>query len=182
MSAHEQKLPKLTWLLTLFLFFHLSVLLITPNKENYFGYRFFHFLEPYVNFFEFSSEWTFFSPDPAPPLYIDWTVLDRDGKELGKGSFPERQSPFLLGDRQIRRLSATRFMIVGDGAVQRTLVPWLCNQHPGAYSVRLTRVFENPPRIVDIIDGKKEPNDTSAYDRTDLGMEFCDDGNKKSSI
>jgi len=179
---HAEKLPKLTWLLTLFLVFHLSVLLITPNKENYFGYRVFRYIQPYVNFFEFSSEWTFFSPDPAPPLFIEWTVFDQAGKEMKNGTFPESGSPFIVGDRQVRRISATRFMLLGDGTAGRTLVPWLCNQTPGAYSVRLTRIFQNPPRMVDIIDGKKEIGDTSAFDRTDLGMDFCDNGTAKKSF
>ncbi len=187
MSSHEnakplQKLPKLTWLLTLFLLFHLSVLLITPNKENYFGYRLFHVFQPYVNFFEFSSEWTFFSPDPSPPLYIDWKIFDQAGAEIKSGSFPETISPFIVGDRQVRRISATRFMLMGDGLAQKTLVPYLCHQTPGAYSVRMTRIFQNPPKMIEIIEGKKEPGDTSAYDRADLGMEFCENGSSKNSF
>jgi hypothetical protein len=181
-TTPSQKLPKLTWLLTLFLFYHLSVVLITPNRENYFGYRYFRFLEPYVNFFEFSSQWTFFSPDPAPPIYIDWSIYDQAGKELKAGSFPDQKSLFVVGDRQVRRISATRFMIMGDGAAQKTLVPYLCGQNPGAYSVRLTRVLQNPPRMVEIIDGKKEAGDTSAYERSDLGLEFCENGKSKKSF
>jgi hypothetical protein len=169
-------------LLTLFLFFHLFVLFITPNKENYFGYRLFHIFEPYVNFFEFSSEWTFFSPDPAPPLYVDWKVFDQSGSEIKTGTFPELVNPFVVGDRQVRRISAARFMIMRDGNIQRSLVPYLCNSIPGAFSVRMTRVFMFPPRMVEIIDGKKDIRDTSGTERTDLGMEFCDNGTGKSSF
>jgi hypothetical protein len=178
----SEKLPKWTWLLTLYLLFHLFVIFITPNSQNYFGYRLIHVFKPYINFFEFSSDWTFFSPDPAPPLYIEYKVFDRDGKEMSSGTFPESGNPFILGDRQIRRISAARFMLLGDGTAQKTLAPYLCVKNEGAFSVRLTRVYEYPPHMIDIIEGKKDVRDTSGTVRSEIGMEFCDDGAAKNSF
>jgi hypothetical protein len=171
-----RKLPRWTWVLNLFLIFHLSVMFITPNKENYFGYRLFKVLEPYVNFFEFSANWTFFSPDPALPVYIDWKAFDRDGNEIKTGTFPDLGSPFIVGDRFIRRVSATRFMLIHDGNIQKSYVPYLCGKYPGAFSIRLSQVLMHPPRLVEIIEGKKDARDESGTERSNIGLEYCDNG------
>lgn len=174
----RERLPWWTRVLTVFLIFHLAVLLITPNKENYFGYRLFKVLEPYVNLFEFSADWTFFSPDPAPPLYFEWKAFDQGGNELRTGAFPELKGQIVFGDRQIRRISAARFMLLRDGNVQNSLLPYVCGAVPNAFSVRISRVLMYPPRMIDIIQGKKDVTDISGYDRADLGLEFCDNGSK----
>jgi hypothetical protein len=177
-----QKLPKWTILLNLFLLFHLSVMFITPNKENYFGYRLFSVLEPYVNFFEFSANWTFFSPDPALPVYIDWKIFDREGNELKAGTFPDIGNPFIIGDRFIRRVSATRFLLIHEGNLRKSLVPYLCRETPKSFSVRLSQVFMHPPRLVEIIEGKKDAHDESGTERSSIGLEYCEDGTDTKSL
>jgi len=176
-----QSLPKWTWLVSLALLFHLAVIFITPNSQNYFGFRLVKIIQPYAGLFEFSSEWTFFSPDPAAPMYYEWKAYDTSGNELKTGIFPNISSLSFFADRQLRRLAAGRYMSMQPGALENTLVPYLCRTNPGASAVRLTRVVTLPTPLIDIIQEKKDVHDRSGLNRIDAGMDFCDSSSASAS-
>ena len=125
--------PVWIWGLTLFIVFHLSVLLLTPNSENYFGYRLRPWFQPYVSFFEFSGDWKFFSPDPAPKLELEWSVLDQSGAVIQAGKYPDFENPFIIADRGLRRVASLRFMLMREGSLKKMWVPYLCHRYPGAF-------------------------------------------------
>lgn len=166
--------PIWIWGLTLFIVFHLSVLLLTPNSENYFGYRLRPWFQPYVSFFEFSGDWKFFSPDPAPKLELEWSVLDQSGAVVQAGKYPDFENPFIIADRGLRRVASLRFMLMREGSLKKMWVPYLCHHYPHAFSVRMSRVFESPPLLGEVFENKKDVHDQSGLDRSDLGMEFCE--------
>jgi len=165
--------PVWIWGLTIAIVFHLMVLLITPNSENYFGYRLRPWFQPYVSLFEFSGDWKFFSPDPAPKLVLEWSVMDRSGNLIQVGNYPGFESPFIIADRELRRVASLKFMLMGAN-LKNMWVPYLCRLYPRAFSVRLNRIFLNPPLLGEIVDQKRSVTDEGAQEQTDLGMEFCE--------
>lgn len=165
--------PAWLWVLNIWIVFHLTVLFLTPNSENYFGYRFRSYLQPYIGLFEFSGDWKFFSPDPAPKLELEWSVADRSGTTIKAGTYPDFENPSLIADRDLRKLASLRFMLMRDGILQKMWVPYLCHRYPGAFSVRMSRVLQSPPLLGEIFEEKKDVHDESGLSRSDLGVEFC---------
>ena len=161
-------------LLSLFVVFQLFAVVLAPNKETYLGAHVAPVIEPYLNFLELASTWNFFAPDPGPPpVYVDWELLDEKGQIIGKGIMPERVDPFVLRERQNRRIALTRFLIYSDQRVEQIFAPYLCRIHPEASSVRIWRATYNTPRLSEVADGTRQIGDEADVERRSVAHHFC---------
>src|SRR4051794_25766694 len=84
--------PRMKWLragLSLFVIFHVFSVLVVPNSDNYLGAYFSKIMQPYLYFFEMTNNWNFFSPNPEPPIYVEYQLLDSMGDPYLSGRWPE---------------------------------------------------------------------------------------------
>ena len=86
--------------LSLFLVFHLFCVLLVPNSDNYMGEFFLKVTQPYLFFLELTNTWNFFAPNPEPPIYIDYQLIDAQGQPYFSGRWPDIKEPyFCASDR-----------------------------------------------------------------------------------
>jgi hypothetical protein len=160
--------------LSLFLCFHLSCIILAQNKRAYLGYRFSSIIEPYTNVFEIGTAWSFFSPDPGPPMHLEWELLDEKGKTLKKGQEPQPSHAFQIPERQNRRIAMSYLMAASDEKADRLMAPYLCKHYPQADSVNLWRVVYITPSFNDVAAGNRKVGDEKGTDRKFVSHSFCE--------
>jgi hypothetical protein len=162
---------------SLWLGFHVFCLVFSPNANNWLGTKVAFVVEPYVNTLEISSPWNFFAPDPGPPpVFVEWELLDDKTNQIGTGRFPTSPDPFLIRERQNRRISLARFLVQADDRSRLVMGRELCRKHPEAFSVRIWRVIHTLPGLGDVVSGKRKIGDDVGQDRRFAGHEFCERG------
>jgi hypothetical protein len=162
--------------LSVFILFHLFCILLAPNSDNYTGFRFGKLIQPYVFFLELTNNWNFFAPNPEPPIYVEYELVDPDGQGYKQGMWPEEKDPFFLRDRQTRRISSADFMVNTEMHAEKMMVPYLCNLTPRPHSIRLWRVMRTVPSPQDVESGKRQIGDRVGEDRKFVSHTFCDAG------
>jgi len=161
--------------LSVLLVYHLFAIVLAPNSQTYLGYQAARWVEPYVNFFELVSSWNFFAPEPGPPpVFVEWEVLDRAGKRIDHDRMPDERDPFLLRERQNRRIAAARFMVYNEVRAERMMVSFLCGRDPRAFSVKLWRAVDTIPGLKEVRDGKRRIGDEEGRQRKWISHTFCD--------
>ncbi len=161
--------------LSVFIVFQLTVVLLAPNGDHYVGNFLKPVIEPYANFFELTSRWSFFAPEPGPPpVFVEYQLLGAHGAELQKARFPEEKNPYFIRDRQNRRIASAEFMMPGEDRVEKVMVPYLCGNHPEAESIKLWRVAYTIPSMEDVASGKRQIGDEVNLERREVSHTFCE--------
>lgn len=131
--------------LSLFILYHMTVVLVLPNPSSIWSRKLSRFLTPYANQLSINTSWDFFSPTPAPTMYFEYQI-DRGGDIHGLDSttyyFPEFGSKGSYNPNANRLLYAMRFFILDPARVDRYFLPWLCRQHPQAEMIYLQHIIE----------------------------------------
>lgn len=171
--------PRLTVIkaaLSAFIVFQLFSVLLVPNAQNWLGTKAAPVIEPYVNFFELTNAWSFFAPDPGPPpVFVEYEKLDRKGESLGLGRWPEVKDPYLLRERQNRRIAAAEYMMANELRAEKMMLQYLCRQHPEAGSFRIWRIMYTVPDFQDVASGKRKIGDDVGLERRLVSHSFCEE-------
>lgn len=137
-------------LLSIWILYHVFVIVLAPNSGSFPGRRLSDFYVPYANALNLNSSWNFFSPDPAHIMYFRYTVYFRndmmeDLQEPVEGYFPPSKEigPYEISLR--RESYAMRFMILDPRRVEQLLGPWLCRQFPEASNIKLEHIIDAIP-------------------------------------
>jgi hypothetical protein len=169
---------KLRWIkagLSVFILFQLTVVILGPNCENYVCTKLSPVIVPYANFFEMTSKWSFFAPEPGPPpVFVEYELLDVKGEAIQKSRFPEAQNPYFIRERQNRRIASVEFMMPGEDRVEKVMVPYLCSHHPDAQSIKLWRVAYSVPSMEDVAKEKRKIGDEINIERRIVSHTFCE--------
>lgn len=144
-----------TWLqalLSLFVVFHLSVMVVLANGSSFFGRSFQAVIVPYGNLISLNTTWNFFSPDPAHTMYLRYFVefLDSDGNELQEpieGFVPPDKEKISIDSSERRFLYAMRFLIIDQSRMETLLGPWLCKRYAGATFVSMEQSWRRIPSL-----------------------------------
>jgi hypothetical protein len=139
-------------LFTLFLFYHLFVIVLMPNAGSILGRRWGHWVAPYANTLGMNATWEFFSPDPPQPFYFDYSVYfeDEQGEEKQvpvDGYFPEWRTERTLHPNKIRLKNAVRFFALTRKSVEQAFIGYLCRLYPEANRVKVRQVVEVVPNL-----------------------------------
>ncbi len=161
-------------ILSLFILYHLYAVTLIPNSQTYLGLKSAPWIEPYVNFFEFVTQWGFFAPEPGPPpLFIEYELVDQEGKSIEVGRWPEIPDPYFLRERQNRKVNVVRFMATATGRAEMMMAPYFCKQNPKVSSVRLWRLYYNLPSLEQAAAGVKSASEGVKSDRYSISNSFC---------
>lgn len=136
--------------LTVFLFYHLSAVVLLPNASSIFARNLGRFFIPYANTFGLNTTWQFFSPGPSVAYHIEYeieTEATRDSDELERHVFPPPQSQFMWKESFNRRVCGLSYFTIVPERFERFFVPFLCRQTPGAVAVYVQSVLEQPSNI-----------------------------------
>ncbi len=147
-GKHISKSIGMRILLSVFLCFHLLVVLVLANGGSYLARRLDPWITPYGNLFGFNTTWNFFAPDPAHTMYIHYFVhFDDSNKEPLEGYIPPEKEKIVIDSSKSRFLYALRFMIIDEKRLKVILGPFLCKQHEGASSVHIENILEPIPNL-----------------------------------
>lgn len=163
--------------LSLVIVFQLFVVFLMPNSETWLGQRTLPWLAPYVNSLELAATWSFFAPDPGPPpVFVEWEIEDGNGDQVSTGYFPERWEPYVLRERQNRRIAATRFIALTDERTEQVMLNYICRKNPQAYGVTLWRTVYTTPSLNDVASGERKIGDEVGMQRKWISHSFCELG------
>lgn len=160
--------------LSLFLVFHLFCVLLVPNSDNETGEFFLEFIRPYVFFFELTNTWNFFAPNPEPPIYVDYQLVDAQGQPYLDGRWPDIKVPYFLRERQTRLITAADFMVNNEVSAEKMMVNYFCHLTPRPDSLRIWRIMETVPAAADVASGKRKIGDGVGEDRKFVSHTFCE--------
>jgi hypothetical protein len=139
------------YLLSFIIVFHFCAVMIAPNFESFLGSKTAFVTQPYLNFFGLMSNWGFFAPDPGPPpIHIEYAALDKVGHTIETGTWPPLAESLVFREQQNRRITAARFMFMSDTRTEKMMVPYVCNNVPGTWSVQLWKTVKYQPTFADI--------------------------------
>ncbi len=152
-ASNRQAYSKLARiLLSLFICFHLVVILVLANGSSFLGRSLEPWLAPYGNVLALNLTWTFFAPDPAHTMFIRYLVyfdddLGTERKSPIEGYVPEEKDQIVIDTSKRRYLYAMRFLILDQKRMKTLLGPFLCRKYPGASSISLEEILEPIPNL-----------------------------------
>lgn len=139
-------------LLSLFVVYFCSMILIMANGSSYLGRFFQDRFILVANVLGLNTTWNFFSPDPAHVMWLKYIVVFTDDHGIETQDAiedyypPGKDSPdFGLASR--RDSYAMRFLAVDSNKIETYFGPWMCKQHPGATRVRAELVINAIPTL-----------------------------------
>jgi hypothetical protein len=142
-------------LLSVWIAFHGIAIMLAPGPMTYLYQSARPLFLPYWQIFGLGSTWSFYAPDPAPPIFYEWEWEDAAGKRH-TGSYPQFPSPYWNGDRQALRITAMGYIFTNQGMAERTFIPYVCRTQPEARGVSLWRVAYPVPSTVDFVKGERK--------------------------
>lgn len=147
MPASKAGILKL--LLSVWVIFHVTVMVIMPNGLSYPGRVLAHLIYPYAAVVGLNVSWNFFSPDPAHTMYLRFTVYDENNwdKEPLVISMPEEQDRGVWDLGRRRDLYSMRYFLLDPRRFDAVLGPWLCRVHAPATVVRIEHVVDSIPSL-----------------------------------
>lgn len=135
-------------LLSIWILYHLFVVIIMSNGGSFMGRLFQRAVTPYANATGFNASWNFFSPDPAHTMYLRYQVYfnNENGEELKEpleAFFPALKNLGTFDPTQRRELYMMHYLILNPERLEKMLVPYICKTNPEASSIRIDFVVES---------------------------------------
>ena len=164
------------FLLSVFIIFHLSVLVILANGSSYFGRSIGPYILPYANTLGLNNTWNFFSPDPAHTMYYKVRVFfeDEHGNEIKEPEeifFPPEKGQIVVDSSKRRLLYAMRFLTLDSSRLTSLMGPWICRDHPGASRVRMDHLVEEIPNLDLAVTRMDEPLNSLIIEKNYISAE-----------
>jgi hypothetical protein len=136
--------------------------------------------QPYFQFFNFTSRWSFFAPDPGTRLlHLEWELLGKNNEQIEYSRFPlesfgvdsseivsnapnEFRSkfthsksfvfPLFQHEQEMRELSLAHLMAESDTRAEEVLIPYLCHRRLNPGDVVSVRLW----RVIDPLPTQSE--------------------------
>jgi hypothetical protein len=139
-------------LLSIWILYHLFVVVIMSNGGSFMARFFEHQITTYANQTGFNTSWNFFSPDPARTMYIRYLVnfTDENGeltRDPIEGFFPALKNVGTFDSRERRELYLMHYFILSPERLESLFAPTICRQYPGATSIYVDFVTESIPPL-----------------------------------
>lgn len=138
--------------LSLALIYHLAGVLAAPLQMLRPELRGSILIAPYFDRLGLSSTWGFFAADAGhASISLEWELLGNSRETIGRGRWPDGDSPFLPGESFSRKLNLTRFLAQSEDRVERVMLPYLCqgSRDVGVRFIRLWKLTETLPTLAE---------------------------------
>lgn len=165
-TRRSMRVLVIQFLLSVWAIFHVTAVVITPNRNTYLGTTLSTFLEPYANFLELSANWNFFAPQPGPPLRLEFEAVDVERRQLAHDFWPDLDSPW-------RQTTLSHFVMKDSQGAERLAGNFFCHRTPGASAIRLWRNTYGIPTLEDVARGRRRIGDDVQVSRQFLGEWTC---------
>lgn len=143
-------------LISIWLIFHLFIIIMFPNSFSFIHKRFEGVMYPYANALGVGSTWNLYSPDPESTRYLEYEVERSSPEFQNMPTLSLRWAPDPEGffDFQwIRKHTNMGFLYISKGLIDKTLIPWVCRTTPHAKSVTVKMVAIRIPAIEEVQQG-----------------------------
>lgn len=167
--------PQPRWLkivLSIFVIYHLGYVVLMPNRSSWLTYAVQEGLRSYGNFFSIQAVWQMFAPDPAPAMYLEYEVY-KDGDLILTERLPKGREEYSSKEQLMRRINASRFVLISSQKVSEIFIPWLCRENLEATDVRVKSIVVVPPTLEGLSRGQAL-NSGAQNLETQLAFEPCD--------
>lgn len=160
---------------SLFIVFHLIVIVVLSNGGSYYGRALSPYLTSYANVIGLNSSWNFFSPDPANSMYLRVSLLN--GDDYHEEFYPPGKEKFEWSGNQRRFLYFVRYMLVDPSRIESFLIPWFCKTHPGTERISVDFVIQPIPSldkarfVMDLADLHEDYDNPYKYLNRTMGCE-----------
>ena len=170
-------------ILSVFLVYHLLVIVVLPNCDSILGRKLSPWLTPYANTLGLNTSWRFFSPEPSPTIYYVYdadtaesparAAADQFWQERGfiTGRWPPEQPQGMLAENIRRLVYHSRFTTMNAERVEKFMGSLLCRFFPQAPTVSVRAVLQEIPSIEKSALGSESFSE-SARERTLETFEF----------
>lgn len=150
--ASDSKSFWLRILLSAFIVYHLTVIVVLANGSSFLGRSLSPWIQAYGNFLGLNVTWNFFAPDPAHTMFIHYNIHfpdqpDGSSKDSIAGYIPPDKEKIVIDSSKRRFLYAMRYLILDEKRMKVLLGPYLCRQHPDAESVNIQNILEPIPNL-----------------------------------
>lgn len=139
-------------ILSVFVLFHIAVILVMPIGSSYLNRISHAFLSPYANSLGLNTTWNFYSPDPAHTMYFNYHVRFED--EYGQEAkptiddwFPPEKHQIIVDSSRRRFLYSVRYLLLDPKRLDVLFAPWLCRKYPGATHLSIRQITERIPNL-----------------------------------
>jgi hypothetical protein len=139
-------------LFSVWIVFHLLVMVIMPNGVSYPGRLLGAVIYPYAAVIGLNVSWNFFSPDPAHTMYLKFTLFEED--ELGQPqadprtiSMPEERDRGVWDLGRRRDLYAMRYFMLDPRRLEAVVGPWLCRHYAPVSVIRIEHIVDSIPSL-----------------------------------
>ena len=171
-------------LFTIFILFHLLVILVLPNGGSYLGRAFQKMITPYANQLSLNATWNFYAPDPAHKMYVRYNVRYEDAsgieqKESINGQIPAEGENIAMTGSKRRMMYAWRFLTVDAHHMKMLMGPWLCREYPGASTITMENILDP----IENLDRAQFSDSEPAQERSLLQVAFhCNEVNEDDVV
>lgn len=129
--------------LSVFVIYHLFVVLTVPNPQSYLTREVASFILPYANTLSINTPWQFFSPEPSSYVYYEYEVIpDSLDEEMKTYQWPPKDRSEYLIDNYMRLIYHSRFSTSSEQRIHQFFLPWLCRYHPEAREITMRIMSE----------------------------------------
>lgn len=142
------------------LVYHLLVIVAIPNQEALPLRKIQPYILDYANVLFLNAQWRFFSPGPAPNMFLEYEVEFHDAeaaeeeKEFEDRDLIYKSYRWPNDDRSEfnfpnfrRLLYAMRYFVLERHRIPTLFVPWLCRRYPQAHTVSVQHIYKAVPPI-----------------------------------
>jgi len=175
-TANGKNFSWLKTVLTAYILFHLFVIVSVPNDASYINQILAPVFLPYVNAIGFNTQWQFFSPDPGPPIFVEYEVAQINNSHETH-YFPPLKFEGFFRDLYNRKTVIPRILAKYPDMSEKMMGPYLCKKNPRATHLVMGITTMTVPHSQEVRDGALY-HDFSKKQYKLLGTYFC---NQKGS-
>lgn len=136
--------------LSLFIAYHLLVILLIPNYTFFITEVLGKWIHPYANELGLNANWSFFAPNPMAPAIVTYEP-EPPTRPPSRGLLPD---PRCCDFRQMKdRRLAFLALSFQFPSVRGVLVDWMCRATPGAARLRVSRFTVPAPTLEEVLGG-----------------------------
>jgi hypothetical protein len=162
----------LKFLLSLIVIYHMTYVVLMPNRNSWLTQKIQDYLLPYGNTLSIFAVWQMFAPDPAPAAYLEYDIY-KDGEVIGTDSFPKDKKFYGSQESLMRHINASRFVLTSTEKISEIFIPWVCKENPQATDIRVRSIVYVTPSAEQVLNGTVMNNSTQTI-TNQLAFEACD--------